>query len=89
MDYQTFRPVTTSRQTNKQKRSNRNNFSDHNYNFFQKSKTPKSPSNSQNQPQTQNQSVPQQASQAVFFNDYPRATLDHNENNPFSHKVKT
>ena len=29
MDYQTFRPVTTSRQTNKQNTSNRNNFSDH------------------------------------------------------------
>ena len=30
MNYQTFRPVTTSRQTN------RNNFLDHNYNFFPK-----------------------------------------------------
>ena len=36
MDYQTIRPVTTPRQTNKQKTSNRNNFSDHNYNFFPK-----------------------------------------------------
>ena len=43
MAYQTFRPVTTSRQTNKQKMSNRNNISDHNYNFFQKSKNNKTP----------------------------------------------
>ena len=41
MDYQTFKPVTTSRQTNKQKTSNRNNFSDHNYNFFAKSNATK------------------------------------------------
>ena len=52
MDYQTFRPVTTSRQTNKQKTSNRSNFSDHNYNFLQKSKTTKPPNtSSQNQSQ--------------------------------------
>ena len=37
-DYQTVKPVTTSRQTNKQKTSNRNNFSHHNYIFFAKSK---------------------------------------------------
>ena len=36
MDHQSFRPVTTSRETNKQKTSNRNNFSDHNINFFPK-----------------------------------------------------
>ena len=35
MDYQKFRPVTITRQTNKRKTSNRKNFSDHNYNFFQ------------------------------------------------------
>ena len=34
MEYQTFGPVTKSRQTNKQKTSNRNNFSEHYYNFF-------------------------------------------------------
>ena len=77
-DYQTFRPVTTSRQTNKQKTSNRNNFSDYNYDFFKKSKTTKPPNmNSQNQPQSQNQNIPQQASQSVFFNDQP-LTLDRN-----------
>ena len=43
MDYQTIRPVTKSRQANKQKTSNRNNFSDHNYNFSQKSKATKPP----------------------------------------------
>ena len=34
MDYQTLKPVTTPGQTNKQKISNRNNFSNHNYNFL-------------------------------------------------------
>ena len=43
MDYQTFEPVTTSRQTNKQKTSNRNNFSDHNYNFFCKNPKQQNP----------------------------------------------
>ena len=33
MDYRTFKPVRTSRQTNKQNMSIRNNFSDHNYKF--------------------------------------------------------
>ena len=68
IDIQTFRPVTTSRQTNKQETSNRNNFSDHIYIFFQKSKTTKPPNtNSQNQSQSQSQNVPQQASQSVFL----------------------
>ena len=39
MNYQTFKPVTTSRQTKEQKPSNKNNFSDHNYNFLQYSKS--------------------------------------------------
>ena len=39
MDYRTFRQVTTSRQTDKQKTSNLNNFFDFIYKFFQKSKT--------------------------------------------------
>ena len=53
--YQTFKPVTTSRQTNKQKTSNRSNFSGHNYNFFAKSKTTKPPyMNNRNQSQAQN-----------------------------------
>ena len=43
LDYQTFKPETTSRQTIKQKTSNRNNFSDHNYILFAKSNTTKSP----------------------------------------------
>ena len=63
MDYGTFRPVTTSRQRIKQKPSNRNNFSDHNYNFFPKIQNNKtSQYNCQNQSQSQNQNVPQQAS---------------------------
>ena len=77
MDYQTFRPVTTARQTNKQKTSNGKNFSDRIYIFFAKSKTTKPPHmNSHNQSESQNQNVPQQASQSEFFNDQPRATLD-------------
>ena len=75
MDYQKFRPVTTSRQINKRKTSKRNNFSAPNYNFFQKSKTTKPPiTNNQNQSQSQNQNVPQQAPQSVFFNDQRSAT---------------
>ena len=86
LDYQTFIPVTTSRQINKQKTSNRNNFSDQNYNFFAKSKTTKSPCmNSQKQSQTKNynQNVPQQASHTVFFKDQPPAKLGRSENDPF------
>ena len=33
-DYQKYKPVATSLQTNKENMSKRNNFSDHNYNFF-------------------------------------------------------
>ena len=86
MDYDTFKPVTTSKQTKKRKTSNRYNFSDHNYNFFLISKTTKPPyMNSQNQSQTQNynQNVPQQASHIVFFDDQPRANMDRSENYPF------
>ena len=43
LDNQTFKPVTTSRQTNKQKTSLRNNFSNLNYNFFQKNQKHKTP----------------------------------------------
>ena len=90
MDNQKFRPVTITRQTNKRKTSNRKNFSDHNYNFFQKSKSTKSPNNSQNQPQLQNQNVTQQAFQSIFFNDQPPATLDCSKNYPFFYnKIKT
>ena len=42
--------------------------------------------NSQNQSQSQHQNVPQQASQSVFFNDKPQATLDHSENYQFFQK---
>ena len=91
MDYRTFKPITLSRQTYKQKTSNRNNFSDRNYNFFGKSKTTKYRyMNSQSQPQAQNynQKVPQQASNTVFFNDQPQATTDRSENYPFSSKIE-
>ena len=90
IDNQTFKTKTTSRQTNKQKTSNRN-FSDHYYNFFAKSKTTKPHhKNSQNQSQSQNynQSLPQQASHIVFFNDQPRTTLDRSKNYPFFQQNK-
>ena len=85
MDYQTFKPVTPSRQTNKQKTFNRNNFSDQNCNFFAKSKKKNPYTNSQSQPQAQNynQSVPQQSSNTAFFNDHPQATTDRSKNYPF------
>ena len=90
MDYQTFRPITTSRKTNKQKTSNKNNLSDHNYNFFQKSEATKPlNTNSQIQSQSQNQNVRQQASQSLFFNHQPRATLVCSENYPFFQQQKT
>ena len=41
MDKQTFRPITTSRQSHQQKTSERSNFSEHSYNFAAKSKTTK------------------------------------------------
>ena len=91
MDYQTFKPVTTSTQANKQKTFNINNFSYHNYNFFAKLKTSKPYyMNSQNQSQTQNynRNVPQQASHTVFINDQTRATLDRSENYPFFQQNK-
>ena len=91
MDYQTVKPVKTSRQTNKQKTSNRNNFSDDKYKLFAKSKTTKSPyMNSQSQSQAQNysQNVPQQAFHTVFFNDQPRDALDRSKNYPFFQQTK-
>ena len=90
MDYQTFEPVTSSRQTNKQK-LHRNNFSELNHNFFAKPKITKRPlTNSQNQSQAQNyyQNVPQQASPTVFFNDQSRATMDRSKNYQFFHQNK-
>ena len=91
MDYQTFEPVMTTRQTNKQRTSNRNNFSDYNYNLFAKPQTTKSPyMNSQNQSRAQNynRNVPQQAPHTVFSNDQPRATLDTFQNYPFFQQNK-
>ena len=91
MDYQSFKPVTTAKQTNKQKTSKRNIFSDLNYNFFAKSKTIKPPYlNSQNQSQAQNynQNVPQHASHTVFFNDQARATMECSKNHPFYQQNK-
>ena len=92
LDSQTFKPVRTSRQTNKQKTSKRNNFSDHNYNFFAKSKITKPPyMNSQNQSQAHNykQNVPQQATHTLFFNDQPRVRVDRSENYPLFQQKKT
>ena len=86
MDYQTFRPLTTSdKQISKRCQIE---ISSQIITFFlQKFKTRKPPNtNSQNQSQSQTQNVPQQASQSVFFNDQPRATLDCSENCPFSIK---
>ena len=91
MDHQTFEPVATSRQTNKQKTSNRNNFSDHNQNLFANSKTTKSSfMNSQNQSRAQNfnRNVPQQAPHTVFSNDQPRGTLDSSKIYPFFQQNK-
>ena len=70
LNYKTFKPVTTSRQTNEQKTFYRNNFSGHNYNLFANSKTTKPPFiNSQSQPKAQNynHNVQQQASNTVFL----------------------
>ena len=60
MNNQNFRTVTTSRQTIKQKTSNRNNFSDHNHIFFKFQNNEAPNTNNQNQSQSQNQNVPQQ-----------------------------
>ena len=92
IDYQTFEPVTTTRQTKNESTFDRNIFSDHNSNFFANSKTTKSPYiNSQSQSQTQkyNRNVPQQASHTVFFNNQPQATLHRSAVYPFSSKTKT
>ena len=86
----TIKPVKTSRQTNKQKTSNRNNFSDQTYIFSQNPKhlTPYMNIQSQSQAQNIHQNVSQQASYTVFFNDQPRATMDRNEIYPFFQQNK-
>ena len=54
--------------------------------FLTKPKTTKPPiMNSQNQLQSQNQNVPQHTSQSVFFNNQPRATVDHSERPTIGH----
>ena len=91
MDYQTFKPVTTSRQTTKQKTSNRNNFSDHSCNFFckiQNNYTPYMNSQNQSQAQNDNQNVPQQAFHTAFFNDQLQTTTDCSENYHFIQQNK-
>ena len=45
-------------------------------------------SQNQSQAQNYNQNVPQQASHTVFFNDQPRATMDHSENYTFFQQNK-
>ena len=76
MDYQSFRPVTTSRRTNKQKTSNKNNFSAPNDNFFQKSKITKPPiTNNQNQSQIKMYHNKLLNQYSLTINDQPRAAL--------------
>ena len=66
MDYQTFRAVRTSKQTYKQKTSQRKIFSNQSYKFFANSKTTKTLNmNCLNYSQSKNQNVPQQTSQSV------------------------
>ena len=81
-DYQTFRPVT--KPSNKQKTSHRKSFTEHNYNYVNRSKTTKpSYMNTQNYPYSQNQNIPQPTSNSVSLNDQPQSPQDQSENYPF------
>ena len=82
MDYQTIRPVTNS--SYKQKTYHRNNFAVHNYNYVNRSKTPKcSNMITQTFSYSQKQNTPQTTSNSVFFNDQPQSTQDRTENYPY------
>ena len=89
MEIQTFRLVTTSRQTNKQETSNRITSLIITIFFFAKVENNKTlNTNSHSQSQSQSQNVRQQASQSAFFNDQPRAAPDRSENYPFFQQNK-
>ena len=67
MDYQTYIPINKPGQSNKQNDANRNNFSNHNYDFFANNKFTKGlakPLYTQNLAQEQNyfKQIPQTAS---------------------------
>ena len=95
MDYQIYKPITKTRQSNKQKPPNGNSFSKHNYKFVvinninrQITKPPYTRHQNQSQEQYYNQQIPQQALHSVFFNGQQRTTTDRCENYPFLQQNK-
>ena len=94
MKYQAYRPITKSRQSNKQKYQNWNNFANHNYDFFANNyinrpitkPTYKPDHQNQLHEQIYNKQIPQPAPQSVFFNEQQETTADRIENYPFVQK---
>ena len=87
MDYQTFRPMTKPPQ--KQRIFTRSNFSEHNYNYVNRSQTSKPPpTNQRNRSFSQRQNPQQHTSIFVNFNDNPRIPPDLSENYPFFQQNK-
>ena len=87
IDYQTIRLRT--KPSYKQRTSHRNNFAEHNYNYVNRSKTPKSFNmNFQTYSISQSQNIPQSTSNSVNFNNQPRSTQDRSENYPFFQQNK-
>ena len=88
MDYQTFRLVT--KPSYKQKTSHRKSFTEHNYNYVNRSKTTKpSNMNTHNYSFSQSQNIPQLTSNSVNFNDQPRSSQDQTKKiTHFFNKIK-
>ena len=80
----------TSQQTVKQKTSNRNIFSDHDYNFLHFKKNNKNPIFEQseaNKSRKLQMKGPKKALHSFFFNDQQRSAIDRSENFPFFNKL--
>ena len=87
MDYQTFRPMTKPPQ--KQRIFTRSNFTEHNYNYVNRSQTSKPPrTNQHNRSFSQRQNPQQHTSNFVNFKDNPRIPTDSSENYPFFQQNK-
>ena len=68
----------------KRKTFTRNNFTEHNYNYFNRPQTTQpSRTNTQNPLFSQKSNLPPPSSKSVIFHDYPQFSQDESENYPF------
>ena len=94
MGYQTYKTITKTRHSNKQKRTNRSNFANHNYDLYTNNNISNPIANSlcttrhQSQEHNFTQQIPQPVFQSVFFHEKRKTPADRTENHPFFQQNK-